>query len=182
MAHNSIAFAPQPASDTADGPAIEGFIGYHLRRASGLFASDFSEAIAGTDLRQVLIGILSVIAAEPGINQGAVGRRLGIQRANMVVLINQLIELGFVDRHAGDDKRSFALALTQMGSRELDACLTRIRARENQRLAVLSAAEQAQLLALLKRLNDSAVADLPNSDDLAAQPMAQAEHGSASHA
>jgi DNA-binding MarR family transcriptional regulator len=156
MAHNSIALAPQPGGDTADGPAIESFIGYHLRRASGLFGTDFAEAIAGTDLRQVLIGILSVVAAEPGINQGAVGRRLGIQRANMVVLINQLIDLGFVERHSGDDKRSFALGITAAGRTALDACLARIRAREDQRLAVLSAAEQRQLLALLKRLNDSA--------------------------
>ena len=42
------------------GGPLEDLIGYHLRRASSVFGSDFAQAMEGTGLRQVLFGILSV--------------------------------------------------------------------------------------------------------------------------
>lgn len=150
MTHNRSALASQLPL-----PGIDDFVGYQLRRASALFGADFAAAVAGTGMRQVLVGILSVVAGEPGINQGAVGRRLGIKRANMVALINELIDSGLVDRQAGDDRRSFALALTAAGQARLGECLAQIRKGEDQRLSVLSVTEKAQLHRLLARINAS---------------------------
>lgn len=157
MAHNIAAKGTQLARQEA--VPIEEFVGYQLKRAFAVFSAEFSAAVAGTDMRQVLVGILATVAAEPGINQGAVGRRLGIQRANMVVLINELIERGLIDRQAGDDRRSFALHLTGAGADMLAECLARIRLGEERRLALLSDAEKAQLLSILKRLNGAAAAE-----------------------
>jgi DNA-binding MarR family transcriptional regulator len=132
---------------------LEALVGYHLRRASNVFGTDFSTAMAGTGLRQVLFGILSVVAANPGINQGTAGRVLGIQRANMVSLINELVDAGLVDRQtAKEDRRAFALTITPDGDRALAEGLKRIRQHEGRVLSDLSADERRLLIDLLQRI------------------------------
>ena len=133
--------------------ALHNLVGYHLRRASNAFSSDFAVAIEGTGMRQVLFAILSVVSANPGINQGAAGRALGIQRANMVLLINQLVDAGLLDRQtAREDRRAFALTLTPAGTDTRKDCLRRIEAHEKRMLADFSAAERRTLIALLTRI------------------------------
>ncbi|MBN2972698.1 MarR family transcriptional regulator [Roseomonas aeriglobus] len=137
--------------------ALSPLVGYHLRRASGVFAADFAAAVEGTGMRQVLIGILAVVAASPGINQGAVGRILGIKRANMVSLINELIDAGLIVRETDPtDRRAFTLAVSSEGTAMLDECTQRIEAHEEQLLAGFSAAEKAMLLDLLGRIEKRA--------------------------
>lgn len=141
-----------------DGPVTQlgvlgDLVGYHMRRASGVIANDFSRALAGTGMRQVLFGILSIIEANPGINQGNVGRALGIQRANMVSLVNELIDGGLVQREtAVDDRRAFALTLTASGSVMVETCHERIRAHEASLMGDLSREERAMLIDLLSRI------------------------------
>ena len=132
---------------------LEHLAGYHLRRASSAFGADFARAMEGTGMRQVLFGILSVVGANPGINQGAAGRSLGIQRANMVTLINQLADIGLLDRQtAAEDRRALALRLTPAGQKMLEKCLERIEAHEEQMLVSLTAAERRTLIALLSKI------------------------------
>ena len=128
-------------------------VGYHMRRASGVVANDFSRAIAATGMRQVLFGILSIVGSNPGINQGSVGRALGIQRANMVSLVNELVDGGLVLREAAaEDRRAFALSLTPKGAEMMETCLGRIRAHEDSLMADMSQAERAMLIRLLGRI------------------------------
>lgn len=128
-------------------------VGYHLRRAFGAFSADFATAMDGTGMRQVLVGILSVVSGSPGINQGAVGRVLGIKRANMVSLINELVDAGLISRVVdASDRRAFSLEITEQGSAMLADCLERIDAHEAQMLAGFSDAERAMLLELLGRI------------------------------
>ncbi|OYY92082.1 MAG: MarR family transcriptional regulator [Sphingomonas sp. 28-66-16] len=129
---------------------LEQLVGYHLRRTSSIFATDFSRAVAGTGMRQVLFGILSIIRANPEINQGNVGRILGIQRANMVSLVNELVDKGLLHREtSSEDRRAFALTVTPTGEALVDACLAEIRAHEERLLDQLSAGERATLIRLL---------------------------------
>ena len=128
---------------------LEGLVGYHVGRASSVFATDFSPALAGTGMRQVLFGILSIVGANPGINQGAVGRSLGIQRANMVSLMNELVDAGLLDRKtAAEDRRAFALNLSAAGETMLSDCLARIEAHECEMLVDFSATDRRALIAL----------------------------------
>ena len=140
------------ADALAEGP-LDSLIGYHLRRAHGVVAADFTRLLAGTGMRQVLFGILSVVDANPGINQGAAGRMLGIQRANMVSLINELVDAGWIDRQVADiDRRAFALTLSDAGKTTLARSLEIIRAHEDALLAGLSPGERATLIDLLRRI------------------------------
>ncbi|WP_343527008.1 MarR family transcriptional regulator [Sphingomonas sp.] len=128
-------------------------VGYRLRRASAVFATDFAITLDGTGIRQIPLGILSVVADNPGINQGAVGRLLGIKRANMVPLINELIENGLILRETDPaDRRAFTLTMSSEGAAMLDDCLYRIEEHEERLLAGFTKAEKAMLIDLLERI------------------------------
>lgn len=133
---------------------LRDLIGYHVRRAAGAFLNDFTSALSGTGMRQVLFGILAVIDRDPGVQQGEVGRRLGIKRANMVALINELVEAGWVERRpAAADRRALALSLSPAGRKAFEAALRKIRQHEAEMLSGLSAAERATLADLLGRIS-----------------------------
>lgn len=145
--------SPPDAGGAVDLGVLDDLVGYHLRRASNVFVADFARTLAGTGMRQVLFGLLSVLSGNPGINQGAAGRSLGIQRANMVSLINELVEAGLVDRQvSAEDRRAFCLSLTAAGEREFARCTAQIRAHEDDLLAELDAGERRTLIALLARI------------------------------
>jgi DNA-binding MarR family transcriptional regulator len=138
---------------------LSGLVGYHLRRASSVFMSDFTRALDGTDMRQVPFAILAVIESNPGIQQGEVGRRLGIKRTNMVVLINELVEAGWVERNPSpSDRRALALTLTGKGEKVFADAVRRIREHEAAMLAPLSEAERGSLVAMLQRISAAAEA------------------------
>ncbi len=94
-----------------------------------------------------------MVAGRPGINQGAVGRVLGIKRANMVSLINELVDAGLITREVdAADRRAFSLRITDTGRSALADSLARITAHEERMLAGFTADERAQLLDLLGRI------------------------------
>ncbi len=132
---------------------LDTLVGYHLRRASSLFAADFADAVGDLGMRQVLFGILSTLRDNPGMNQGAVGRILGIQRPNMVSLVTELAERGLVERRvARDDRRAFELELTRAGEAQFDTALASIRQHEDHLLRGLTADERGVLIGLLSRI------------------------------
>ncbi len=77
---------------------LDALVGYHLRRAPAAVGSDYFRSAEPNAMRQVQFGVLSVISANPGINQASVGRALGIAKPNMVALVNELIDRDWVDR------------------------------------------------------------------------------------
>lgn len=132
---------------------LDSLLGYHLRRAGSVFGGAFSRAVAGTSLRQVPFAILSVVSANPGIKQGAAGRTLGIQRANMVALINELVDAGYIDRRAAeDDRRAFSLTVAAKGQETLDRFTREILEHEAELLADFSLPERKTLMKLLRRI------------------------------
>lgn len=137
----------------ADVGVLRDLVGYHMRRATNVVATDFARALAGTGMRQVPFGVLSVIAAQPGIRQGSAGESLGIQRANMVALITELSDAGLIDRQVSpEDRRAFCLTLTERGRAVHAECTARIRAHEDALLSDFSDEERRTLIQLLSRI------------------------------
>lgn len=133
---------------------LDSLTGYHLRYAYAQFGADFARVFWDSEMRQVLFGVLSVIFANPGINQGKVAKALGVQRTNMVALINQLVELGLVERSPDrEDRRAFSLNLTLQGRDTVGTTLDRIMEHEERMLSALNLEERKTLLLLLKRIN-----------------------------
>jgi len=128
-------------------------LGYHLRRATLAVYGDLARALEGTGLRQNQFGLLAILDETPGIRQGEAGRILGIQRANMVSLVSELVAGGLIDRRsANDDRRALSLQLTDRGSQAYRDCLTRIQASEAALLSDFSPAQRQQLFAMLRLL------------------------------
>ncbi|WP_457354407.1 MarR family winged helix-turn-helix transcriptional regulator [Sphingomonas sp. UYP23] len=145
--------APEPTEDSVSLGVLSDLIGYRLRRASAVMASDFARALEGTGIRQVLFGILSIVDANPGINQGTVGRMLGIQRANMVAPVNEMAERGWIDRQTDpSDRRAFILSLTAAGKTMFAGALAQIRAHEAAVLSDFDLGDRQHLVALLARI------------------------------
>lgn len=144
------------AADDGGGIGIlSPLIGYELRRALGAFLGDFTEEMKGTGMRQMLIGILAIVASQPGIRQGDVGRILGVKRANMVSLINELLAADLLHRAVdARDGRAFVLNLTKRGDAKLAECQIRILAHEARMLADFTEDEVTQLHNLLRRIPD----------------------------
>ena len=154
MAANSAEEAAPQAGRFDLGP-LPGFVGYMLRRAQLLIFDDFIRTMAGVGLRPASFSVLAVIDANPGSTQSAVSEALGLQRTNLVAIIDTLEESGFAKRTpARTDRRSHALYLTPKGKRLLAKAL-KLQAEHEQRiLSKLGPEDSARLLTLLTRLVD----------------------------
>jgi DNA-binding MarR family transcriptional regulator len=128
-------------------------VGYRLRLATNAMTSDLRATLEGTGLRPVLFAMLAVVARNPGIIQTALGNALGVQRANLVPLLNELGERDLIERRpAPNDKRAYALHLTAAGERILEEALARIREHEERLVQRLNARERETLKRLLAKI------------------------------
>jgi DNA-binding MarR family transcriptional regulator len=124
-------------------------LGFHVSQR-------FAEAIAPLGLIPPHVGILQLVAREPGQSQQALSGKLGIPANRLVGLIDELEARELIRRERPpSDRRVFALHLTPQGEemtarvRELGA------AHEREMMAPLSRAEREQLADMLRRLADA---------------------------
>ena len=133
-----------------DDPLIR-FPGYALRRAANATAAELSARLAALDLRQSDASLLLLVAVNPGATSSALGRALGIERANMVPLLKRLDEAGLIGREAIDGK-SQGLRLTPAGLRRLAEARKIIEAFEAELLARVPAEHRDHLLPALNAI------------------------------
>ena len=133
-----------------DDPLIR-FPGYALRRAANATAAELSARLAALDLRQSDASLLMLVASNPGATSSALGRALGIERANMVPLLKRLEEAGLIEREAIDGK-SQGLRLTPAGLRRLAEARKIIEAFEAELLARVPAEHRDHLLPALNAI------------------------------
>lgn len=96
--------------------ALVGHAGYAVRRFQLWIFQDFIKTLAAVDIRPTQYSVMTVIGANPGLSQMAVAKRLGIERARLVHLLDSLEDRDFVSRIlSATDRRSHALHLTARG-------------------------------------------------------------------
>ena len=137
----------------ADISMFADLVGFRLRLATNAMTSDLRATLEGTALRPVLFAMLAVVARNPGIIQTALGNALGVQRANLVPLLNELAERDLIERRpAPNDKRAYALHLTAAGDQILEEAMDRIQDHEERLVARLTARERETLKRLLAKI------------------------------
>lgn len=100
--------------------ALGGHAGYAVRRFQLWIFQDFVKTLAAVDIRPAQYSVLTVIAANPALTQMAVAKRLGIERARLVHLLDGLERRKLVKRiKSRTDRRSHALHLTAQGESSL---------------------------------------------------------------
>ena len=135
---------------------LEGFIGYNLKRAYVAVQADFRASLGEDGLGPRDFSALALVTQFPQITQSALARMLGIERSGLVAITDALEKRGYLNRvPVPDDRRVQALVATPAGQGAYAAALAAVRAHEARLFSGLSAAEQRQLLTLLRKFRDT---------------------------
>jgi DNA-binding MarR family transcriptional regulator len=132
---------------------LDELIGYQLRRLSATTMAALAERLGQIGLRPTDATVLTMIATQGGLTQSAIGRELGIQRANMAPLVAALERRGLIAREPTDG-RSHGLSLTTEGVRIAAEAQAIIAAHEARIAGALPNGQKAQFLALLQRVRE----------------------------
>lgn len=119
------------------------------RRAQGLLYDAFAEV----GLRPVHYRTLAALADGGSLSQAELGRRLGLDRKDVAVTLDQLADRRLLRRRPDpDDGRRNVITLTTTGLALLPDLERRLDAVQQEVLAPLSANERRTLQTLLRRL------------------------------
>jgi DNA-binding MarR family transcriptional regulator len=147
---------PSVAAPPIDLRPLTGYLGYALRRAQMTAHADFLSTMAHLHLSPAQFGVLTVISQNPGSRQCDLGLSLGIQKTNLVPLLNKLGRRGLAKRKPGADRRTHALYLTAKGRALLRRAHEPLAQHEARLVERIGERSRGQLLRLLGRLGRSA--------------------------
>lgn len=141
---------------TTDGDRSRpGATSFLLAQVGAQAATRFAGRIAPLGVDPADVGILRMIAADPGRSQRSLARELGVVGSRVVVLIDLLEGKGLVERRNNPrDRRLHALHLTDQGQHVLDKVRSLRAAHEDDICAALDTTQRAQLNRLLRAIAD----------------------------
>jgi DNA-binding MarR family transcriptional regulator len=131
--------------------------GYLLARLGEASRRRFQAALEPEGLHPRHFGVMTMVAAQPGMSQQQLHEKTAIDPSSMVAVIDELEARGLAERRPNpDDRRARTIVLTEQGEQALKR--TRTVAAELQRefFAALTADERRMLHALLRKLAGSA--------------------------
>ncbi|MEO5337174.1 MAG: MarR family transcriptional regulator [Magnetospirillum sp. WYHS-4] len=147
---------PPPSDLLAGGidyDILPDLLGFHLRRAQISVFSRFGRVIARDGITPGQFGILAVIGGNDSLTQSALSKAMGVERSTMVAVIDSLEGKGLVERRPSpDDRRSYALALTDDGKTLLARLKRKVRDHERRVMEDFTEEERRQLVDLLRRV------------------------------
>jgi len=133
--------------------AVEGAVGYHLRRAQTMVLEDVGRRMRTLGLNPRDFTVMSVIGANPGINASRIAESLPMKTSNLSVLLVKLKRRGLVRRAAGEEfGRIQSLHLTREGIALLEEARRLHREHLGYLESILGRAEMAQLIRTLRKL------------------------------
>jgi DNA-binding MarR family transcriptional regulator len=129
-------------------------IPFLLSQLGAYVADDFKRRLAPLGVDARANAVLVALAGSDGQSQRQLSERLGLHRNVMVSLIDSLEQQGLVERRAHpDDRRAFAVTLTDKARALLPALEEQSHAMEDAVTAPLTREERAALLDMLQRLS-----------------------------
>jgi len=133
--------------------AVEGAVGYHLRRAQTVVLDDVGRRMGTLGLNPRDFTVMSVIAANPGINASRIAQSLPMKTSNLSVLLVKLKRRGLVRRADGEEfSRVQSLHLTREGVELLEEARRQHREHLSFLERILGRAQMAQLIRALRKL------------------------------
>jgi DNA-binding MarR family transcriptional regulator len=139
----------QPVEDSQ----LRSLIGYSLKRAYICAHDAFASAVAEFELRNTSFSCLAIIVANPDIVPSKLAEALRIERPNLVVIVDSLVERQLISRQRlKSDRRYYALRATLKGRRLFDRAFAAAAAAEGKVLAGLNAQEKQSLFRLLNKM------------------------------
>ena len=143
-----------PVND-GDIGALDDVIGFHIRLAHGATYRHFTETFAELGLTQKMVSVLWLIDDHPHIAQADIGRRLQMDRATTMAIINRLEARGLLVRgESKRDRRRQTLTLTVPGHEALLEARHCIDEHEQWVRSRFTKREAALLIELLRRIHE----------------------------
>ena len=131
-------------------------IPFLLSQLGTYVSDDFKRRLGPLDVHPRTNAVLVALAGSDGQSQRQLSARLGLHRNVMVSLIDTLEEQGLVKRMPHpDDRRAFAVTLTDKARDLLPALEEESHAMEDEVTAALTPGERAALLDMLQRVSAS---------------------------
>jgi DNA-binding MarR family transcriptional regulator len=126
-----------------------------LAQVGGHAAMKFGERLSVLGLTPPHVGILGAIDRSEGLSQQALCERLRVMPSRLVTLVDELEQRELVERRdKPDDRRTYALHLTEKGRGTLKEIGRVAREHQDALCAALTERERQQLATLLGRIAD----------------------------
>lgn len=118
-------------------------------------AQRFARRLAPLRLAPAHSGILNLLGMAPGLTQQALAGRLRMLPSRLVSFLDDLESRGMIERRKNpDDRRSYALHLTEKGHSTLESVGRISKEHQKALLAALDQEDQQHLAQLLQRVAD----------------------------
>lgn len=139
-------------SDSIDAGLLT-FLGYRFKRVNDAIGADLRSQLEPLGLRISTFSVLVLISTNAGIRQSALASTLNIKRSNMVAIVEELENNGWIVRNqVPTDRRAMALDVTAAGKKLCDVALKAGVKHELQLFDCLSQEELKQLSAMLEKI------------------------------
>ncbi len=145
--------AERPANDGGVSE-LDDILGFHIRLAQGTVYRHFTETFSHVGLTQKQVSVLWLTHQFPGISQADLGRRLQIDRATVMAIVNRVQARGYLMRSKSNtDGRLQTLTLTPDGVEALTNARKAIAEHERWLRSRFTEAEVATLIGLLRAIH-----------------------------
>jgi len=129
------------------------FPGYLLARLGEASRRSMHRALEPEGLHPRYFGVMTIVAAHPGLSQQQLHEKTAIDPSSMVAVIDELEHMGLAERRPHpDDRRVRAIFLTDSGQQALERARGLTAELQREFFAPLSAQERKTLHALLLKL------------------------------
>ncbi len=130
------------------------YLGYQSRQAQAAVWRDFPRLMNEVGITPGEFGLLTLIDANSGINQISLAKVYQLDKSTLSYAINRLVKRDLISRtRDSNDKRHYALWLTEIGRKTLDQATEKVEDQERTMDAVLEPGEREKLLDMLQRIS-----------------------------
>jgi DNA-binding MarR family transcriptional regulator len=133
---------------------IDDILGFHIRLAHGTAYRHFMRSFKFLGMTQKQVSVLWLVSDHPGIAQADLAKRLQLDRATVMAIVNRLAKRKFLVRGESEtDGRKQTLKLLLTGAKALQDAKRAIRAHEKWLKRRFTARELKTLIELLRKIH-----------------------------
>lgn len=150
---NTVDISSGAEPDSLDLDILANLIGYHIHRAQVRVYRDFLKNVSTGQITPAQYTALTLIHANPGLSQTALGKVMETDKAPIMGLIDRLQDRGLVQRKRSTrDRRRHELYLTKLGERTLHKLDDNVIDQDRRLCTNISRSEKKKLIELLRRV------------------------------
>jgi DNA-binding MarR family transcriptional regulator len=144
----------QAVDESAYIGGIDNIVGFHVRLAHGTIYRHFTGTFTELGLTQKQVSVLWLVSDHPGTAQTNLSKRLQLDRATVMAIVNRLVARKFLVRgESATDRRKQTLKLLPAGTEILKDAKKAIRIHEGWLKSRFTAKELETLISLLRRIH-----------------------------